>query len=180
MTKVKELLDKIEKITEPLKEYDKFKYLFSEDEGEKILSGLLSNVKRLRFLVNAIKIKEIEFPDNKAIQEYKFGGKSGTLVSVRPCAEIYEGKTFVGFLIGEVSMSSELSIEDDKFQLNYSQFNPAILIPEIGKIVYGYESWWGKIKSIEELKEITDEDINNVWYVDLLRKQLSEKVGEKK
>ena len=43
--------------------------------------------------------------------------------------------------------------------------NPAIFVPELGKIIFGMESWWGRIKSEEELKDITDGDIENVWHV---------------
>ena len=38
----------------------------------------------------------------------------------------------------------------------------------------GAKSWWGVIKSIEEIKDITDDDISNVWYVKLA-KALKEK-----
>ena len=38
-------------------------------------------------------------------------------------------------------------------------------MPELGKIIFGMESWWGRIKSEEELKDITDGDIENVWHV---------------
>ncbi|SME48916.1 hypothetical protein BACERE00183_04191 [Bacillus cereus] len=37
------------------------------------------------------------------------------------------------------------------------------------EIIYGAGSWWGKINSEEELKEITDADINDVWYVKMLQ-----------
>jgi hypothetical protein len=49
-----------------------------------------------------------------------------------------------------------------------------IFIPEVNEVVWGCGSWWGKIKSEDDLKTITDEDINNVWYVKALN-QLEEK-----
>lgn len=56
------------------------------------------------------------------------------------------------------------------FELNCSTTgNPAIFVPELGKIIFGMESWWGRIKSEEELKDITDGDIENVWYVKMLK-----------
>ena len=42
-------------------------------------------------------------------------------------------------------------------------------MPELKKIIYGCESWWHEITSVEELKDITDSDIDNTWYVQLLK-----------
>ncbi|UZS00238.1 hypothetical protein [Chondrinema litorale] len=178
MPKTKEILDKIEKILEPIKQYDQFKYLFSEDKGEEILVNLISEIKSLRFMVLSTDIKDIAFPKERPVRD-GWTGKAGTLVKVRPCADEYGDKTFIGFLIGEAALSSELEIKEDVIQLNHSQYNPAILVPEINKVIYGCESWWGKIKSVEELEEITDKDIDNVWYVKLLKKQLEDKEKEK-
>lgn len=47
--------------------------------------------------------------------------------------------------------------------------NPGIFVPELREIVYGCGSWWREIKSVDELKAITDEDIENTWYVQLLQ-----------
>ena len=44
-----------------------------------------------------------------------------------------------------------------------------IYIPENGRVVFGVESWWGEIKSVDDLKDITDADINSVWYVNALK-----------
>jgi len=50
--------------------------------------------------------------------------------------------------------------------------NPAIFVFELNKIIYGMESFWAIIETKEDLKDITKDDIDNVWYVKLL-KQLS-------
>lgn len=52
---------------------------------------------------------------------------------------------------------------------NSTMQNPGIFVPELRKIVYGCGSWWREIKSVDELKAITDEDIENTWYVQLLQ-----------
>ena len=63
--------------------------------------------------------------------------------------------------------------------------NPAIFVPELKKIVFGCESWWRKIDSMDEVKDITDEDIENQWYVKLFksieedRKKADEEKNEK-
>jgi len=46
---------------------------------------------------------------------------------------------------------------------------PAIFVPELKKIIYGCESWWKTIQSVDEFSKISNEDINNTWYVKLLQ-----------
>lgn len=93
----------------------------------------------------------------------------GALVKVRPCGEEYGNKTYLGFLIGEIALGSSITTIDDKIQLNFSSYNPAMFVPELKKVIYGAGSWWSEIESEEELKEITNDDIENVWYVKLLQ-----------
>lgn len=47
--------------------------------------------------------------------------------------------------------------------------NPAIFVPELNKIIWGMECWWSEIESIDKSKAITDKDIENQWYVQLLK-----------
>ena len=42
------------------------------------------------------------------------------------------------------------------------------VVPELKKIIYGCESWWHEISSADDFSGISDEDINNTWYVKLL------------
>lgn len=52
--------------------------------------------------------------------------------------------------------------------------NPAFYVPSLKRVVFGCESWWGHIDGPDALKQITDEVIDGVWYVQAL-KSLSEK-----
>lgn len=90
-------------------------------------------------------------------------------VSIRPCAEEYNKKTYLGVLIGDVATSVSGKISNKELIVSPSMMNPAIYIPETNSIVYGFASWWGKIKSPDQLREITTNDINNVWYVAALK-----------
>ena len=47
--------------------------------------------------------------------------------------------------------------------------NPAIYVFDLQRIIFGAESWWSIIENQEELKDITDDDINNQWYVKALK-----------
>ena len=100
---------------------------------------------------------------------------SGSMVQVRPCADEYEKKTFLGIYIGDVPIEFNIAKYTKTNVLTIiDTTNPAIFVPELNKVIFGYESWWGQIKSEEELSQITDGDIDNVWYVKAL-KQMSEK-----
>lgn len=93
-----------------------------------------------------------------------------TWVSVRPCDEALKGKTFLGWLLGEIAsgLYAQMSA-DGTLQVSMGYHNPAIFVPELGKVVFGYESWWAAINSPDDLRRISDTDINNVWYVRALR-----------
>ena len=92
--------------------------------------------------------------------------KTGSLVAVRPCGEEYQGKTYLGFFLGDMPMAITASHNSNTGELHCGTFsNPAMFVPELGKIIYGMGSWWSEIKSEDDFKQITDKDIDNVWYV---------------
>lgn len=94
----------------------------------------------------------------------------GTPVKVRPCGEEYGNKTYFGVLIGHLPLSISCSVDKkENLLIGHSYYNPAIFVPELKKIIYGCGSWWGEIKSEEELKKyISDDTIKNVWYAKML------------
>jgi hypothetical protein len=101
----------------------------------------------------------------------------GTLVRVSPCDEKHKGKTYLGILLGDMPIGVLVSFNRESRKLQITPHsNPAIFVPELKKIIYGYESWWGEIESLEELQDITAEEINSLWYVQLL-KEMTEPRG---
>lgn len=98
-----------------------------------------------------------------------FGGRCGDMVAIRPCAERFENRTYLGVLLGEFARTVSLWIRGDEIEYDMAMHNPAILIPDINEIVFGIESWWGLISGPEQLRDITDQDIENVWYVRALQ-----------
>lgn len=120
------------------------------------------------FDVEKIAMKEGAMPLNESCL---LGGCCGDLVKVRPCASRYGGKTYLGILIGEAAMGVHADYQEQPKQLDiaFCSYNPVIFIPELKKLVYGMESWWSRIKSKDDLKDITDGDIQNVWYVQILK-----------
>lgn len=103
------------------------------------------------------------------------GGSCGQFVSIRPCDPVYEGKTYLGILLGDLATGVAVQFQpnDGKLFVAPAWYNPAIYVPDLKRVVFGYESWWGEIESEAHLRKITESDIQNVWYVQAL-KQLAE------
>lgn len=119
-----------------------------------------------------ITVQSIAFAEDSVLrQQCLFGGKCGDLVAIRPIDEKYAGKTFLGILLGDMAISPGASwnAASATLTLSIGQHNPAIFIPEHNCVVFGYESWWGAIKDEAHLRQITNDDIQNVWYVKALR-----------
>jgi hypothetical protein len=161
------LLAELERAAEETKDYTEFIHLFGE-KAESVLTRLNKTVRTIGMLLKMDEVKDVCHPTRPALQNGLFH-KSGCLVKVRPCGEEYKNKTYLGFYIGDLALGSSLSIKDDKIQVEFSRYNPAIFVPELRKVIYGCESWWCEIKGESELASITDEDIQNVWYVKLLK-----------
>lgn len=123
------------------------------------------------------KSKYIEFPltingiDAQPIKTDSWHCQTGALVAVRPCEEEYQGQTFLGFFLGELPLSIMHTFDHKTGILNaYPLRNPAMFVPELGKIIWGCASWWKEIKNDADFKEITDNDIESTWYVRLANK----------
>lgn len=111
--------------------------------------------------INGIKNKEV---NTNGFQE------PGTLRKIRPCDDKCKGKTYLGIYLGDLPAGIISTFKKDtKILENSFMPNPGIFVPELKKIVYGYESWWSVIESADDFKELTYEDIENTWYVKLLR-----------
>ena len=91
----------------------------------------------------------------------------GSLVAVRP---VNSEKTYLGVYLGEIPIRVSHAFDPKTKELNfYIGSNPAICIPDLGcRVVMGAGSWWRELKSKDQLKDITDADIQNVWYVKAL------------
>ncbi|MCU5279878.1 hypothetical protein [Bacillus thuringiensis] len=123
-----------------------------------------------KYIEYPLEISGIDFPKDKGIRTETYNGKCGQLVKVRPCNEKYGGKTYLGIFLGDADIGFHVSHNTKSKELSIIRhYNPAIFVPELKEIIYGAGSWWGKINSEEELKEITDADINDVWYVKMLQ-----------
>ena len=96
--------------------------------------------------------------------------KKGKFVKIRPCGKEYQGKTYLGLYLGDLPTGHHISHNPETLELKVSfDSNPAIFVFDLNKIIYGYESWWGIIENKEDLKDITDLDIENIWYVKALK-----------
>lgn len=165
MNKKEETLAEINECLEILKDYNTFFHLWSEDKGIATLAKINQILHRIKFFIDITILKKIKPINEKPLCATQLTGK---FVKVRPCNKKYSNKTYLGIMIGELALTQSICIEDDALTPKLFRYNPAILIPELNEIVYGVESWWGVVESESDLKEISDIDINNIWYVKAL------------
>ncbi len=94
--------------------------------------------------------------------------KVGQMVMVRMCDATKA--THLGVYLGEFPL--ELFHQFDKETKHIEVFphlNPAMLVPKLGRIVWGCESFWGPIESEDQLRQVTDAEISDIWYVKALK-----------
>jgi hypothetical protein len=95
----------------------------------------------------------------------------GSFVAIRPCDKDLAGKTFLGVYLGDIATDAGAAFnrKTGVLEVGLSMHNPAIWVPDLKRIVFGMESWWGVLRKPDDLKQITDADIQNVWYVKALQ-----------
>lgn len=120
----------------------------------------------------------IEYPitvngiDTKPITPW---GVHPCLCRVRPCSDNKEKKTYLGIYIGELPKYPYVTYSEEDKMLKFSvSCNPMIYIPEHDSYVFGDSCWWSVIESEDDLKDITDDTIDNTWYVKLLKGMIKE------
>lgn len=155
-----------------MSDIDKLRDLLEEAKEDQVIGFGLNDINP------PIQVDDIKIYQPKYNKESWRGDKVGQFISVRPIQEEYNNKTFLGIYLGDLPQSIIVSYRPKSKELTtLTKDNPAIFVPELNKIIFGSESWWGKIKSPEHLRQITDEDIQNVWYVQAL-KQLQKEENE--
>ena len=125
----------------------------------------------LKEITFSLTIDKIQFSKTPTfLDKCVLGGKCGDFVAVRPCAKEYQGKTYLGILLGEIAESTLVQYDDHTRELRIEPalHNPIIFIPDRLTVVRGYESWFKRIRTPQDLSSITDKDIENVWYVKAL------------
>lgn len=92
-------------------------------------------------------------------------------VAVRPVGERYGGKTYLGVYLGDIATSVGCAYHEESGVLfpRVGMHNPAIYVPDLDEVIFGHSSWWGRIKGPEDVAQITDADINSVFYVRMLK-----------
>lgn len=112
-----------------------------------------------------------EMGDDPIVPDRIIGAKPGAWVSVRP---VGDDKTYLGVMLGDYAPPM---VHFDKstgvLRIGKSFGNPAMWVPDLNRVIMGWGSWWGEIKTPDGLRQISDTDIQNVWYVKALR-ELSE------
>lgn len=98
--------------------------------------------------------------------------KPGTPVAVRLAGS--DDRTYFGIYLAEMPVSFAdavaigLHVATHLLRVSSSS-NPAMFVPDLGRVVWGLESWWTKIESEAHLRAITDDEISKALYVQLIK-----------
>lgn len=138
------------------------RYYLTEEQME-LFYDIKNLFRSMGWEISFQNYKELKISEESALDQ----SRCGTPVLVRPAEE---GMTYFGILLGYIAEHPSASIEGNTVTLGPGLHNPAILIPELKRICFGYESWWHEIDGPGELEDaITDGDIESCWYMKLLR-----------
>lgn len=119
---------------------------------------------KCRYIEYPLTINGIEYGD---IEPWNVGLKP---VRVRPCDD---ERTYFGVYLGYFPHLPSASFDEETGILKFNATgNPCIYIPELNKVVFGSGSWWSEIEDENDIKDITDELINDQWYVKLLKTEM--------
>lgn len=145
--------------------------MFSEEDMKRLEAAV--EARRIKF---PIEVTGIDFNvkigvGSKAVFGGLDGRSPGDFVAIRSCRQEHGDKTRLGMLIGYVPIHAGASYDKEKKRLKFDLTgdNPAIYVFDLKEVVLGCESWWGPIEDEKHLREITNDDINNVWYVKALK-----------
>jgi hypothetical protein len=174
MTTLAEDLAQIESDIKELEQRrrDIYKRSLEAPEEEKVcedyLSEMCSEPPFFGSLEYPIEVSGINMVEDTRLTSSRKG--TPLLVAVRP-VDIDPPRTYVGIYVGDLPLGYGASYhrESKVLSLSPGHHNPAIIVPELKRIVMGCASWWGPIKTEADLMQITDKDIGNVWYVKALR-----------
>ena len=142
-----------------------------QEEYERVGSFVCDDftMRWIEYPIAVTEIKHTPLAGRRAYREKEIG----SYVKIRPCAAEYATNTYLGLYLGELPVSTGCSHNSETGVLEVSaKYNPAIYVFSLKKIIYGMESFWGIIDSPEQVKEITDKDIDSLPYVKVLREGL--------
>lgn len=143
---------------------DSLQALVGRDEPCEECEGSGQQRKRYPLIVHGV-----DFGDHPAIRRPLLHPNT-TWVKVRPVNDKYEGRTYLGWMLGDIAQGISLSFHlDGRLHADLAHHNPAIFVPDLGTVIFGHSSWWAPVKSPDDLRTITDADINDVWYVKALK-----------
>ena len=147
-----------------------------EDMLKKLAAHMEKAEKENIFFEDAKKFDPPITVQSVRIQVAGFNKLPCKYVAIRPCGDNPDNKTYLGILLGECSiMALGLYYPEKQEIFVKDRLNPMIFVPDLMKVVLGVESCWDTIDKPEDLKQITDADIQNVWYVKALKEVQKEK-----
>lgn len=146
---------------------------FDSDTATALALGISETLHELELLLSGYRVRKVVVEPSFVLKEAASRG-CGRLAAVRPAGS---DKTHVGVYLGLIPFSAEVRITRDTVTAGLGRGNPAFFVPSLKAVVFGYESWWHFIEKREDMRDITDPDIENIWYVRELNKLMEDRNG---
>jgi len=143
------------------------------DEGQKVIPDWLAQDAiedhGQRFIQYPLTVNGIHHEEERVLRPalHRRGAKWVAVRSVNPK---HGNKTYLGVLLGDMAQGVSASLnKDGVLSIGLGWHNPAMYVPDLHEVIFGSGSWWSPIEKPEDLRQITDADIQNVWYVRALK-----------
>lgn len=122
---------------------------------------------RSKYIEYPIEVASIELAEGFDLYKKSIGRP----VRIKPCFEETEEKEYLGIFLGELFSCNAVSYKKQEKHLTItSVLNPAIYVPELKQIVYGYESWWSFVENKDEVNTISKDEELSRFFMDLYEK----------
>jgi len=124
-----------------------------------------------------IEVSDIEIDEHFQPVEQPLTAKTGDWVAVRPCAEKYGDKTHLGVMLGDmIQMPMARHNPETKVLSLMAIHNPAMWVPALKTVIWGSGSWWRVIDSPDDIRDVTDDDINGTPYMRALGAEVEREI----
>lgn len=119
---------------------------------------------RSKYIEYPIEVTSIELAEGFDLYKKSIG----RIVRIKPCFEETEEKEYLGIFLGELFSCNAVSYKRQEKHLTVTPvLNPAIYVPELKQIVYGYESWWSFIENKDEISLISRDESLKQFFINI-------------
>jgi hypothetical protein len=154
------------------------------DNAPNVCNAIKNDVQQMNELAQMTLVKEIRVCPYPALKIDSKIAVVGDLILMKPDNPEYEGKTYLGYFLGEIALGSTVKVDAISITSEFVRFSPVFYLPEIGRWFFGIDGWWSLIKQEQDFEKITLSNPDSSWYIELaksdIRRQFEKREREAK